>query len=216
MKAFGRLEWDPSECQRELAKFRRLLGSVNALRERDEILPFFQKNLHLSAFIGIKTTEIDHYDLVAFEYDLFGDFSCDLVVGDSRRKAYCFIEFEDASPNSIFSKKTTKSSPEWASRFEHGFSQIVDWFYKLADMEKTDEFEAKFGKRTIDYIGLLVVGRTESLGPREASRFRWRQEKTLVNSNKIHCVTFDQLYENLKVRLEEIMRVAGLVSSRKK
>ena len=39
------------------------------------------------------------FDLLAWEYDLFGDFSCDLVVGDSVRKAFNFIEFEGDRPD---------------------------------------------------------------------------------------------------------------------
>ncbi|MEQ8960543.1 MAG: DUF4263 domain-containing protein [Coleofasciculus sp. C2-GNP5-27] len=57
--------------------------------------------------------------------------------GDSVKKAYCFVEFENADSNSIFVDKPGKSSPEWSSRFEKCFSQIIDWFWKLDDLEKT-------------------------------------------------------------------------------
>jgi hypothetical protein len=43
----------------------------------------------------------------------------------------------------------------------------------------------------------------------------WRQEKTLVNSNKIHCVTFDQLYERLRAKLEEGQWISSRLSGRK-
>jgi hypothetical protein len=68
-------------------------------------------------------------------------------------------------------------------------------------MQKTDEFEGRFGKRTIEYFGLLVVGKDEVLGPKEMRRLAWHQEKVIVNSIKVYCVTFDQLYNDLKERL---------------
>jgi hypothetical protein len=139
---------------------------------------------------------------VAYEYDLFGDFACDLVVGDSVTRTYGFIEFEDASPNSIFVQRGARVTPEWSPRFEHGYSQIVDWFCKLNDMEKTDEFDTRFGGRSIKYFGLLVIGRSETFTPRESRRLAWRQDRTVVNSRHIRCVTFDQLAEDLTERMK--------------
>jgi hypothetical protein len=86
---------------------------------------------------------------------------------------------------------------------------LIDWFCKLNDMERTDDFESKFGSRSIDYFGLLVVGRTQSLAPREQRRLHWRQEKVVVNSNKIRCVTYDQLCEDLLARLDIFEQEAG-------
>lgn len=122
------------------------------------------------------------------------------MVGDSRNSAFAFIEFEDASPDSIFVKK--KATPDWSPRFEHGFSQFVDWFFKLDEQKQAVDFEDKFGSRTILHLGLLVVGGTAHLGKREEQRLRWRQEYVLLNSKQIHCKTFDQLRDDLLDRLE--------------
>ncbi|HCA97100.1 MAG TPA: hypothetical protein DEP38_21515, partial [Cyanobacteria bacterium UBA9226] len=64
------------------------------------ISPFFRERHHLSAFIGSYHTNINRFDRLAFEYDIFGDFTEDIVVGDFVGKAYCFVEFEDAASNS--------------------------------------------------------------------------------------------------------------------
>ena len=55
-----------------------------------------------------------------------GNFLSDLVVGDSVTQSYCFVEFEEAAPTSLFVSKPDISTPEWSPRFERGFSQIVD------------------------------------------------------------------------------------------
>jgi hypothetical protein len=196
-KGFTRLSWNPDQCRQQLGLFRQLLGGPGVLKERSEILPFFRANVHLSAFIGSYDQDITLFDLFAHEYSLW-DFMCDLVVGDSTTKRYVFIEFEDAAPSSLFVSK--KATPEWAPRFEHGFSQVLDWFWKLHDMEKTDDFLDRFGTGA-GYFGLLLVGRTENLAARELRRLEWRGEMARVNSKYIRCRTFDQLADDLERRL---------------
>ncbi len=138
----------------------------------------------------------------AFEYDLFGDFVADLVVGDARAGAYTFVEFEDARRNSVFATQQGRFKPAFGPRFEHGYSQIVDWFYKLDGLQGTCEMEERFGQREIQYEGILVIGRDEFLNPTEQSRLKWRKERVVVNSKHIFCYTFDQLLKILQ-RKEE-------------
>src|SRR5262249_1303035 len=153
-------------------------------------------------FVGSYHPDIVHFDLVAHEYNLFGDFACDLAVGDSKTKVYGFIEFEDAAKKSLFVSKPGKSSLEDSPRFEHGFSQVVDWFYKLDDFAKTDEFEDRFGRRSVEYFGLLVLGKDETISPKEQKRLKWRENKVIINNNKVRCMTFDQLWSDLTERLK--------------
>jgi hypothetical protein len=206
MKELRPFRWDLHRCLRELKALQRFLTESSAPAERGEVLPFFREHLHLSAFLGSYHQDSNLFDLLAHEYDLFGDFTCDIVVGDSATKVYGFVELEDAAPRSVFVKRTGKSSLEWAPRFEHGFSQVVDWFYKLDDMEKTDEFESRFGKPVIKYFGLLIVGKDESFGEKELRRLQWRQEKTLINSNRVICVTFNQLHTDLMRRASAMLQ----------
>jgi hypothetical protein len=209
MKTFEHLQFDPGKCRKEVAEFQDLLAGRRSLKEREDILPFFKKRKHLSAFVGSYLTDVVRFDRVAHEYQLFGDFGCDLVAGDSVNKAYVFVEFEDAAPGGIFVKKKTKNTPEWSPRFEHGFSQVVDWLFKLDEQRGTVEFEERFGAGAITSIALLVVGRDERFGPRETARLQWRQEHLLVHSKHVRCLTFDQLCEDLLERLGRLGFAAG-------
>jgi Shedu protein SduA, C-terminal len=200
-KEFKKILFDPVQCRKEAEELRDFLATTTQLQERKQVIPCFKERLQLSAFLGSYHPEIVRYDLVAHELPLFGDFVADLVVGDSKNSAFAFIEFEDASAESIFVKR--KATPDWSSRFEHGFSQLVDWFFKLHEQGQTVEFEDKFGSRTIRHVGILVIGRTEHLGKREEQRLRWRQEYVLLNSKQVYCKTFDQLRDDLLDRLEQ-------------
>ena len=188
-------------CRIQLAQLQAVLRESPHLAER-RITRFLRQRMELSALIGLFDTTMTDCDQIAWEYRLFGDFQCDLVVGDSKRKTYTFVEFEDAGPASIFVKRAKKITREWSSHFENGYSQIIDWFYKLQSMANTPDMEDRFGKRTIVYTGLLVVGRDQHLTPGEQMRLEWRREHVVVNSKKITCVTYDQLVDDLVRRLD--------------
>lgn len=202
MKTFEPLAFDPARCRKELGQLQNWLARRPVLDETKYILPFFRRRRHLAAFIASYSPNIIRFDRLAFEYPLFGDFTCDLAVGDSVKRAYCFIEFEDAGPNSLFVRRGKKSTREWSSRFDHGYSQIIDWFGKLEDMRKSDAFAARFGARSIRYAGILVVGRDQYLLPGERERLEWRRNNVVVASQKIEAVTFDGLLQDLQGRLE--------------
>ncbi len=202
MKEFTKIPFDLAQCRRELVEFRALLDSKDELEENADVKPFFEQHLQLSALLGTYSWGFAHMDLVSFQYQLFGDFSCDQVVGDSERHIYGFIEWEEATPRSIFRQQGKKATPEWAPCVERGFSQIVDWFWKLDDMARTSDFVARFGATGILYFDLLVVGREQWLThSRERQRWEWRWQKTLVNSLPIRTVTYDQLYHDLSDKL---------------
>lgn len=200
MKSFKNIKFDAAVCKRELAEFRDLLEDNEWLSERKQILPFFKDHEHLSSLIGTYNPSLVTHNLVAFEYPVSGDFTCDLAVGDSKRQAYCFVEFENAERDSVF-REVGRHTPEWSSRFEHGYSQIIDWFYALQDMAQTGSFRHKFGSNAVDYTGVLVVGRSERLAQRETERLRWRLNMVVVNSKRVHCITFDELYSDMYFRL---------------
>lgn len=192
MKTFETIRFNPHQCRQELESFRSLLSRNGQLSEKKDLLPLFIKRKHLTALLGTLHPSISNMDRIAHEYDLFGDFTCDFVVGDSERNAYCFVEFEDARKSSVFSQGTRPTS-KWGSRFEKGFSQIVDWAYKLADAEKTDTFQDRFGSQTIDSMSILVIGRSHFITPSELKRLEWRRKFVMVNSQQIRCMTYDQL-----------------------
>lgn len=197
MKEFKNFDLDINKLQTELDEFKQLLDSKNELSEAVDILPFFKEKKHLSSYIGSFNINITTHDRIAHEFDIWGDFKTDLAVGDSSSKAFCFVEFENAKKDSIFKKVGSKTTTEWASRFEHGLSQVIDWFYKLEDQRPTRDFRSKFGGEDITYIGLLVIGRTADISDKDKSRLSWRSDKMIVNSIPILCLTFDELYERL-------------------
>jgi hypothetical protein len=101
----------------------------------------------------------------------------------------------------LFRRQGKKNSREWSTKFERGYSQIIDWFGKLRDTEKSDDFEARFGARSIDFMGMLVVGRNKFLEAGERQRLNYRRRHVIVDSHKIECVTYDELLEDLSFRL---------------
>jgi hypothetical protein len=201
MKRFMDHSLSIPECIKELNEFEDLLRSNAELNERDQILPFFRTHLHLASLLSTYIPGIVNPDRIAIEYDVFGDFTCDFIVGDSTKKTFLMVEFEDAKPNSLFVQKGTKATPEWSPRLEHGFSQVLDWFWKVSDVEKTIEYESRFGSRLATIHGIVVVGREQELELREKSRLQWRQDHTIVQSKKVSVITFDQLVRDLKYRL---------------
>jgi hypothetical protein len=201
MKAFESFRFDANRCRMEVAELRQWLTRHPILDEKRQILPFFQRHRQLSAFVASCDRDLNDYDRIAFEYPLFGDFTCDLVVGDSTRNAYCLIEFEDAGPTSLFIQRGKRATRDWSPRFEHGYSQIIDWFYKLDDMRRSDDLIARFGSRSINYSGVLAIGRDQYLQAGERERLKWRRANVLVASQRIQCQTFDELAEKLEARL---------------
>jgi hypothetical protein len=198
MKEFLSVTFDARQCHHELLALRALLDQQAELEEQRDLKPFFASHPQLAAFLGSYSADLTRFDLLAYEYQLFGDFACDLVVGDSKRQAYGFIELEEATSTSIYHRQGKKATLEWANGFTHGFHQIIDWFWKLDDMANTDDFAARFGRRRVPYFGLLVIGRSSALAsPREQQRWEWHRRKVVVNSMPILHVTYDELCDYL-------------------
>ena len=202
MKSLAAVTFDPVACRAELQNLRSLLAASEPLGERRSLLPFFRRSVHLSALIGSYSPQIGRSDLVAHEYVLFGDFTCDLVVGDSRRQSYCLVEFEDATPGSIFVQRG-RETPVWSRRLEQGFSQLVDWFWKLDDARGSVDYQHRFGGGFPRIMGILVIGR-DDLPARERQRLQWRSEKVIVDSKQIICLTYDQLLADLTLQLDAL------------
>jgi hypothetical protein len=119
--------FDPAVFLNELNKYEQLLKSKKDLSERDDIIPCFKKNKHLSAYIGALYLEIEVGTEVCAEFDISGKLRADLLVGSKAKRKFCIIEFESGEEGTIF-KKQNRKNPEYAPRFEHAFSQIVTGF----------------------------------------------------------------------------------------
>jgi hypothetical protein len=197
MKEFTKVQFDPAQCRNELDRLRTLLDSKPALSERDDLLPFFRKSPQLAAFIGTRFPNIGPADRLAYEFAVFGDYRADIVVGNAARLCYCAIELEDARPDSIFSKREGRATSEWGRRMEHGFGQLVDWFFSFDDQKNTAAFAKDFGHGHVEFVGLLLIGRSRDISEHGRRRLRWRSDRVSVNTHRIYCYTYDELYEEL-------------------
>ncbi len=197
MKPLDECQFQLAECLKELGELDKLLATKAELEEAADILPFFKAHTNIAAYVGSYAPTIARFDLLSSEYTLFGDFRADMIVGDSARKSYCLVEFEDATKDSIFKKKT-RTSTEWSDRFDHGYSQLIDWLWKINDFRQTGQGRAIFGPDTFDFMGMLVIGRDQFLDPQEQLRLKWRAAKVVINSQTIVCITFDQLARDLR------------------
>ena len=197
MKHFDTLVFDQQAYERELAEFEQLLINTTTLYEQADILPFFRARKHLSARISRIVTGLNQIDRIAYEYDLFGDYVCDLVIGNSLTNDYCFVEFENATAESIFTKKKGRYEPYYTCRFEQGYSQVADWFYQLSDVSES-QMTKRFDKPRINYYGVLIIGRSAFLSDNEKKRLIWRKRNFVISSQHIQIYTFDELFTALK------------------
>lgn len=150
------------------------------------------------------------------ECSVVHEFRADYAMANHDRSKFLFVEFENAKEDSIFtSKAKTKAnrSFQWSRAFERGFSQVVDWYFRIDDYQKTSKIEEHVGAPKIDYVGILLPGRDCFL--KQAGlmqRFEWRRKFTLINSQHLHCFTFDELALELRGHYDTLIDLAGTVS----
>ncbi len=197
MKSLDPISFDLARCRVELDQFKALLDSVPTLGEREHIMPLFRCCRNLTALLGMRIPELGRADRLAYEFPIFGDFAADIVLSSSETQVVCAIELEDAGPDSVFQKVGHRSTPEWSRRFERGFSQLVDWFYAWDDHKSSVGFAKHFGFGHVVFAGLRVIGRSTDMSVADRSRLRWRSDRVVVNSHKIYCRTYDELYDSL-------------------
>jgi hypothetical protein len=201
MKMLQPITFDYPLWRQQVEEFRDWLSSKEEMSERSDVLPFFRDRPQMAALFGTFNDRIAVADRIAWEFDIFGDFACDLAVGEWARGAYCFIEFEDARRESVFRRQGSKATREWGSRFDHGYSQIIDWVHKLDGRSPSTDLLARFGRHEINFEAVLVIGRDQHLDYGEKQRLAWRNDNVAVNSKKIYCMTFDELLSQFSVRL---------------
>lgn len=191
MKRFATVQFDPDTCWMDLRDFEHLLASKNELSEASDLLPFFRTHPQLCSLIGAFYPDLFEATAYAFEFPIVGDFVADVVLKDERNGCVLLVEFEDAKTDSIF-VRTQRSQSVWGRRLETGYGQIIDWLWRLSDIETSEAFEFSFGRRA-NYHALLVLGRDQFVDDVEKARLNWRFAKTVVNSKFVKCVTYDEL-----------------------
>jgi hypothetical protein len=201
------IQFDPKQCRIEIDEFRDMLRAKAELSERHDIQPFFKSRVQVAAFIGSLERNTGPASQICFEYNFFGDYAADLVLGDKASRRFCVVEFEDGRSQSIFKPSPTGNTRVWSPRFEHGFSQIIDWYTMLDGMKQTPRFRRDFGDGHIRFSAMLVIGRDAGLTD-SYDRFRldWRTDKVTVDSNTVGCVTFDELHRHMD---HHLLRTTG-------
>jgi hypothetical protein len=197
MKDLQTVAFDPTQCRKELDRLQALLASRAELSESDDVQPLFKSCHQLAAFIGTTIPGIGPATRLAFEFDVFGHYTADLVIGDFEKKTVCAIEFEDAREHSVFHKVASRSQKEWGRRLEHGFGQLIDWFYSFDDHKNSTDFAKHFGHEHIEFYGMLLIGRSAHLTDYDRTRLRWRSDRVTINTHKVYCRTYDELLEAL-------------------
>jgi len=192
------MDW--AMCRRDLADYERLLTDKAELSERDDILPFFRAHGDLAALLGTYHPNIVVCDRLGVEVPLLGEYIADVVVGDTANNALIFIECEDGRASSVF-KPRRRRGTEWSDRLEHGFSQILDWFWLVEDQQATLTFAAQFGERTPNVEALLIVGRDNFVSLADRRKLAWRSRRVQVGGQRVVCCTFDDVLHRLRQRL---------------
>jgi Domain of unknown function (DUF4263) len=156
--------FDINECDKQLRELQDFLTTNQEIKEGGEngLQKFFSDRPNLILLLGYW-----HFGLEpAFykpEVNLFSnEFRADFIVADRQKRKFVFVEFEDATEDSIFKLKSKNSdsantSYEWSSRYEHGLSQVIDWYYRMDDYERTNKFEEYFGHRQINSYATTQV-----------------------------------------------------------
>jgi hypothetical protein len=202
MRKFEPITLDLGALNAELDELEAFLKKNPRLQERKHVLPFFGKRRQLCAALGLLNGNISLPDRVATELKLFGDFVCDAATGDSQQHAYTLVEFEDATEYSVLRKLRKGNMKSWSPRFEHGFSQLVDWAWRLTEEGSASAaYRRIFEKDNVTVQLLLVVGRDADLTPDDVARLEWRANSISLGSFRMSCTTFDGVLNSLRRRL---------------
>ena len=82
-------------------------------------------------------------------------------------------------------------------------SQLIDWILWIENNKGNAADSGRFQSTSIQFNMLLVIGRDRDLAdPSLRERFNWRSDAVVVASKKVHCITYDKLYDDLSTRLK--------------
>jgi hypothetical protein len=195
---------DSQGFKQAVKEYEDLLNSKQELEEKKDIQPFFKSHsVLITAMAGLADITIMDIDELEFEFDLWQALICDIGFGDSKTNSYCLIELEDATKDSIF-KSAPKNYPKYSSRLECGLSQISDWLYQIDMMKNTaSHIKQRFADDNPKISTILIIGRSEFLNDdSKRKRFEWRFKKTVIDSKKIICCTYDELLDYFKAIIQ--------------
>jgi antiviral defense system Shedu protein SduA len=92
--------------------------------------------------------------------------------------------------------------PRWSSRFERGFSQLVDWAWRIdQERQPSATLEAAFGTADPRIHYLLVIGRDRWIGAAGRARLDWRHRHNGISGERTTIWTYDDLFSFVNDRL---------------
>ncbi|BBL76060.1 DUF4263 domain-containing protein [Methylomagnum ishizawai] len=189
MQSFEEFAFDPWQCRKELAGLAAKLNAPETFAHGPDILDWFRRHKHLSAFIGAYFPYLAQADRLAFDYDLLGVSLCDIAIGDSVAGEFCFVALG------------TGGGEDWAEQFDRGCGRMIDWFWRLAETRGSNQSLRRFGPHYSGFQGLFIAGLETRLDPDQIKRLHWRREHLLADDKPLHCVTYDELYQHLAAKL---------------
>jgi len=202
MRSLKPIAVNPRQLLAQLSELEAFLNDNSVLKEREHVIPFFRARPQLVAALGLTNAAIGRPDRYATELQLFGDFSCDAASGDSVDGSFSLIEFEDARDYSVFrAREAGRSVRRWSPRFEHGFSQLVDWAWRLDTEGHSPAIQRVFGSQPVSVHLLLVIGRRGDLADHDFKRMTWRSQNVRLGSHSMSCLTFDDVLATLRRRI---------------
>ena len=163
-------------------------------------MPFFSDHPQLCAFLGTLSDKVSSGTHLKRELELWGDFVCDLAVGNVRDAAFVLVEFEDARKTSLFRPKQNRRNSFWGQSAEQAVSQVSDWLFRVNSESASDQMERDFGNRRIAFMGLIVVGRSRDVSAYDRVRLNWRSQNTIIGGSKLSIITYDDMLEWLDGR----------------
>jgi hypothetical protein len=92
--------------------------------------------------------------------------------------------------------------PRWSSRFERGFSQLLDWAWRIDhERQPSATLEAAFGTADPKVHYLLVIGRDQWIGDAGRARLHWRRLHNGISGQRTTIWTYDDLLNFVSLRL---------------
>jgi hypothetical protein len=193
-----------AELRAEVLAFGEMLRPGTALSEQRDILPFFNRSRHLAAYFGYANNNLISPNLLRIEPTLLG-FRCDIALGDAVSGQFTLVELEDAAPGSIFNTaRHGRAFPMWSYRFERGFSQLVDWAWRIGhERQPGVVLQPIFGTTDPKIHHLLVIGRDHWLDATAGARLEWRRMHNAIQWQLTSIWTYDYFLGHVRRRIAD-------------
>ena len=208
MIVFKKISFNPTDCQNELDDVKALFSKTPDINETTGsglysggLQGIFRKRKQLFALMG----KIVFGEIATKWNDevKFGNFRADFILANDKENKVCLIEFENAKKESIFRKKTLSKKTvtyEWAPRFEHGYSQILDWKYYSIEEKASVKNDFQVLPKEIEFA--LCIGWNKHLQQSNfQERFDFRKNKVTIESKTFYCMCFDSFVDELQEKL---------------